>query len=711
MAEKHARRTEQRLDAPGPEQIRNVVLIGPSQSGKTSLVEAMLVWGGALARPGSVADGTTVCDVEATEQAHGRSVSLAVAPVLHEGVKVNLIDTPGYADFVGEVRAGLRAADCALVVIAANDGIDEATRQAWRECAAVQMPRVVVVTKLDHARADPDRVIAEARAAFGEAVLPVYVCDGDGLTGLITGDIDDPRRSELIEAVIEGSEDESLMERYVAGERIEEAMLLRDLEKAIAASSIFPVVPACAATGVGVGELLDLCLRAFPAPSEHPLPDAFTPAGVRASALDVEPDGSLLAEVVKTASDPYLGRISLVRVFSGTLDPDAPVHVSGHLASFLSPHATDGADGVGQETTGQDRLGSETMGHDDHDEEERVGALAYAFGAQQVQATKVAAGDIGVVGRLSRAGTGDTLSSVDHPLVLRPWDLPEPLLPIAVEAASRSDEDKLSGALTHLAAEDPSLRVEHNAETGQLVLWVMGEAHAEVALERLRSRHGVTVEQRPLLIPLRECFATAASGNGRHVKQSGGHGQYAVCRIEVEPLPEGSGFEFVDRVVGGAVPRQFIPSVEKGVRSQMERGVRLGYPVVDLRVTLVDGKAHSVDSSDMAFQLAGSLALSDAAARATVLMLEPYDEVRVLVPDALLGTVMSDLSARRGRLVDTDSVADGRSVVRAHVPQRELVRYAIDLRSATHGTGSFTRTFARYEPMPEELTRGLTPRG
>jgi elongation factor G len=694
MAEKHARRTEQQLDAPGPERIRNVVLVGPTQSGKTSLVEAMLVRGGALARAGNVTDGTTVSDVEATERAHGRSVSLAVAPVMHGETKINLIDTPGYADFVGELRAGLRAADCALVVIAANDGVDDGTREVWRECAAVGMPRAVVVTKLDHARADPDRVVAEARAAFGEQVLPVYVADGDGLTGLITGGLDDPRRGELIEAVIEESEDESLMERYVGGEEIDEKTLLLDLEKAIAASGIFPVVPACATTGVGVGELLDLCARAFPSPAEHPMPDTFTPDGRPAPVPGCESDGPLLAEVVKTASDPYLGRTSLVRVYSGTLDPDTAVHVSGHFSSFL----------------GIDGSAPDTMGHEDHDEDERLGTLSYPFGAQQVPATRVAAGDIALICRLSRAETGDTLSPVDDPRVLRPWNMPEPLLPVAIEAATRSDEDKLSSALTRLAAEDPSLRVEHNAETGQLVLWVMGEAHAEVALDRLRSRYGVTVEQRELMIPLRECFAEPASGHGRHVKQSGGHGQYAVCTVEVEPLPEGSGFEFVDKVVGGAVPRQFIPSVEKGIRTQMQRGVRFGYPVVDLRATLVDGKAHSVDSSDMAFQLAGALALSDAAGKAAIQVLEPYDEVVVLVPDDLLGTVMSDLSARRGRLVDTGTVADGRCTVRALVPQRELARYAIDLRSATHGAGSFTRSFARYEPMPEELARDVSPR-
>jgi elongation factor G len=414
----------------------------------------------------------------------------------------------------------------------------------------------------------------------------------------------------------------------------------------------------------------------------------FTPAGAPADPITCDPAGPLVAEVVKTSTDPYVGRVSLVRVFSGVLDPDVPVHVSGHFSAFF---------GDGQ-------------GHVDHDEDERIGVLAHPFGAQNVPATRVVAGDIATIGRLSRAETGDTLSGVDRPLVLRPWDMPEPLLPIAIEAATRSDEDKLSSALARLSAEDPSLRVENNVETGQLVIWVLGESHAEVALERLRQRYGVAVEQHEVIVPLRECFAGPAKGHGRHVKQSGGHGQYAICDIEVEPLPEGSGFEFHDKVVGGSVPRQFIPSVEKGVRAQMERGVRAGFPVVDLQVTLTDGKAHSVDSSDMAFQSAGALALREAAESSSVSLLEPYDEVAVIVPDDYVGGVMSDLSARRGRLLGTDKVGDDRTTVRAHVPQRELVRYAIDLRSSTHGAGTFTRSFAHYEPMPEELARDVTPK-
>jgi elongation factor G len=694
MADKSARKaTDHDLAATGPDRIRNVVLVGPTQSGKTSLVEALLVHSGAISRPGSVVDGTTVCDTEDAEKAHQRSNALAVAPVVHGGTKVNLIDTPGYADFVGELRAGLRAADCALFVLAANEPVDDGTRQLWRECSAVGMPRAVVVSKLDHARADVDAVVAAAQAAFGDKVLPVYLTEGEKLVGLITGGAsdsgyEDPRRGELIEGIIEESEDETLMDRYLGGEKIDEDVLITDLERAIARAHFFPVIPVGASTGTGLAELLDLCVRAFPAPPEHPSPEVFTPEGKPVDPLTCDPQGPLVAEVVKTSSDPYVGRVSLVRVFSGTLDPDVPVHVSGHFSAFFG----------------------DVVGHEDHDEDERIGVLAHPFGAQNMPVARVVAGDIATIGRLSRAETGDTLSRVDQPLVLRPWDMPEPLLPVAIEAATRSDEDKLSSALARLAAEDPSLRVEHNAETGQLVIWVMGESHAEVALERLQQRYGVAVEQREVVVPLRECFAGPAKGHGRHVKQSGGHGQFAICDIEVAPLPEGSGFEFVDKVVGGAVPRQFIPSVEKGVRAQMEKGVRAGYPVVDLRVTLTDGKAHTVDSSDMAFQSAGALALREAADSAPVSLLEPYDEVAVLVPDDYVGGVMSDLSARGGRLLGTDKIGDDRTAVKAHVPQRELVRYAIDLRSSTHGSGTFSRSFAHYEPMPEDVAKSVTSR-
>jgi elongation factor G len=686
----------QDLGASSPDRIRNVVLVGPGGSGKTTLVETLLASAGAVPRAGTVKDGSTVCDFDEAEHKHGRSISLSVAPVVHRQTKVNLVDTPGYADFVGDVRAGLRAADCALFVIAANDGVDDGTKALWRECADVGMPRAVVITKLDQARADYDGVLAQAQAAFGDKVMPLYVPERDGsgevtsLTGLLeAGDGSyEELRGSLIEGVIEESEDETLMDRYLGGEDISSEVLTDDLETAVARATFFPVVPVCSQTGVGCAELLDLAVTGFPSPQEHPSPEVFTPAGAAAEAIECDPKGPLVAEIIKTTSDPYVGRLSLVRVFSGTLTPEQAVHVSGHFSSFFG----------------------EEQGHEDHDEDEKIGALSYAFGRTLVPADAVVAGDLCAIGRLSRAETGDTLSSTDDARVLRPWSMPEPLLPVAIEAASKADEDKLSQALGRLAAEDPSVRIENNAETHQLVIWSMGEAHAEVMIERLAERYSVNVEQVPFVVSLRETFSASAKGHGRHVKQSGGHGQYAVCDITVEPLPEGSGFEFVDKVVGGSVPRNFIPSVEKGVRAQMERGVRNGYPVVDLRVTLFDGKAHSVDSSDMAFQMAGGLALREAGAATTVTMLEPLDTVSVIVPDDLVGTIMSDLSSRRGRLLGTDKVGEDRTVIKAEVPQTELVRYAVDLRSSTHGSGSFTRTFAHYEPMPEEVARTIAPR-
>ncbi|MFK4186650.1 elongation factor G-like protein EF-G2 [Streptomyces sparsogenes] len=703
-----------------PSSVRNVVLVGHSGSGKTTLVEALALATGAINRAGRVEDGGCLSDYDEIEHRQQRSVQLSLVPVEWGGVKINLLDTPGYADFVGELRAGLRAADAALFVVSASQdavGIAGATRMVWDECAAVGMPRALVITHLEAARASFEEMTELCRQTFGgedpDAVLPLYLPlrgeptpDGHapvtGLIGLLSQRVYDyasgvrteaapspeqlplieEARNRLIEGIISESEDETLMDRYLGGEEIDLKTLIGDLEKAVARGSFHPVLAAAPAAegsrqGLGTTELLELITGGFPTPLEREAPTVTTPEGKPCPRLTCDPEGPLAAEVVKTSSDPYVGRISLVRVFSGTLRPDETVHVSGH--------------------------GLEDRGHEDHDVDERVGALTTPFGKAQRMLNQAIAGDLACVAKLSRAETGDTLSARDRPLLMEPWEMPDPLLPVAIRAHSKADEDKLSQGLGRLVAEDPTMRLEQNQDTHQVVLWCLGEAHMDVALERLRSRYGVQVDAEPYRVSLRETFGARSAGRGRHVKQSGGHGQYAICEIEVEPLPEGSGIEFVDKVVGGAVPRQFIPSVEKGVRAQAARGVAAGYPLVDVRVTLLDGKAHSVDSSDAAFQTAGALALREAAADTRIHLLEPVVEVSVLVADEYVGAVMSDLSGRRGRVVGTEQSGGGQTLIRAEVPEIEIGRYAVDLRSLSHGTGRFSRSYARHEPMPAQL--------
>ncbi|MEU3187429.1 elongation factor G-like protein EF-G2 [Streptomyces sp. NPDC006923] len=700
-----------------PASLRNVALVGHSGSGKTTLVEALALTAGAVNRAGRVEDGTTVSDYDEMEHRRRRSVQLSLVPVEWDGCKINLLDTPGYADFTGELRAGLRAADAALFVVSAAqeaEALAGANRTVWEECAAAGLPRAIVVTHLDTARTGFDEMTRVCARIFGgedpDAVLPlclpVHGAEGPdghapatGLVGLLPRKVfdyssgerretaPDPRqaalleeaRNRLIEGIVSESEDETLMDRYLGGGELGPEALTEDLEKAVARGVFHPVLAAAPAPpggrhGLGTVELLELITSGFPTPLERPAPAVTTPEGVPRPAVHCDPDGPLVAEVVKTASDPYVGRMSLVRVFSGTLRPDDTVHVSGH--------------------------GLTDRGHEDHDVEERIGTLSSPFGKQQRVLPHCTAGDLACVGKLSRAETGDTLSARDDPLLMAPWPQPDPLLPLAVEAHSKADEDRLSQGLARLVAEDPTMRLEQNPDTGQIVLWCLGEAHRDVALDRLRNRYGVQVDAVPYRVALRETFGASGAGRGRHVKQSGGHGQFAICEIEVDPLPPGSGVEFVDKVVGGAVPRQFVASVEKGVRAQAARGVAAGRPLVDIRVTLLDGKAHSVDSSDAAFQTAGALALREAAGEAPVHLLEPVAEVLVLVPDEYVGPVMSDLSGRRGRVVGTEPAGPGRTLVRAEAPELEIGRYAVDLRSVSHGTGRFSRSYARHEPMP-----------
>ena len=677
--------------APAPRpagKVRNVALVGHAGSGKTTLAEALLVATGALPRAGRVEDGTTCLDTEDVEIRQQRSVSLGVATVEHDGHRITLLDTPGSPDFVGELRAGLRAADAALFVVSAVNDVDATTVQLWEECAAVGMPRAVVITQLDRARADIDDAVRTCQQMLGEGVYPVHLADRaadgsvQGLISLLDPEVDAPDadrlRSELIEGIIGESEDEALMERYLAGDTLVQDDLIADLETAVARAHFHPVLLAAPLTGVGIDSLLQLMIAGFPCPTEHGCPAVTRPDGSPAPALTCDPDGPLVAEVVKTTTDQYLGRVSLVRVFSGTLRPDIPIHVSGH--------------------------GLAERGHPDHDVDERVSAISSPLGSSLRTVAACPAGDICALARLVSAETGDTLSSPDDPRLVAPWDLPTPQLPVAVEAASRADEDRLATALARLVAEDPTVRLERRQDTGQLLLWCVGEAHAEVLLERLRTRHGVAVSTVPVRVPMVETLAGAARVTGRHVKQSGGHGQYAVVVVEAEPGPPGSGVVFEQKIVGGTVPSQFHSSVEKGIRTQAERGISGDRPLVDVHLTLVDGKSHSVDSSDAAFQAAGALALRELAAAAGTRVLEPWCEVDVVVPGEYVGAVMSDLSGRRARVTgsEADPVGD-RTTVRAEVPEMELLTYPGVLRSVTHGTGSFSRRQLGYEAAPANL--------
>ncbi len=677
--------------APAPrsaDKVRNVALVGHAGAGKTTLAEALLVATGALPRAGRVEDGTTCLDTEEVEVRQQRSVSLGVATVEHDGHRITLLDTPGSPDFVGELRAGLRAADAALFVVSAVNGVDATTVTLWEECAAVGMPRAVVITQLDRARADVEDTVRLCQTMLGAGVYPVHLVDR-GPDGAVRGLISllepgaeapdaDRLRGELIEGIIGESEDESLMERYLAGDELVQDDLISDLETAVARGHFHPVLCAAPLSGIGIDSLLELLVAGFPCPMEHGCPPVTRPDGGSAPGLGCDPDGPLVAEVVKTTTDPYLGRVSLVRVFSGTLRPDIAIHVSGH--------------------------GMAERGHPDHDVDERIGAISSLLGATLRQVPACPAGDICAVARLTSAETGDTLSSPEDPRLMRPWELPTPQLPVAVEAASRADEDRLATALARLVAEDPTVRLERRPDTGQLLLWCVGDAHAEVLLERLRTRHGVAVTTVPVRVPMVETLAASGRVTGRHVKQSGGHGQYAVVVVEGEPGPPGSGVVFDQHIVGGTVPSQFHGSVEKGIRTQAQRGVSGDRPIVDVHVTLVDGKAHSVDSSDAAFQAAGALALRELASSAGTQVLEPWCEIEVLVPGEYVGAVMSDLSARRARV--TGSEADptrDRTTVRAEVPEVELLTYPGVLRSVTHGTGSFDRRPLGYEPAPAHL--------
>ncbi|MET0276169.1 MAG: elongation factor G [Acidimicrobiia bacterium] len=671
-------------------QIRNVALVGHGHAGKTSLAEALLFTAGAIPRLGSVDDASTVTDFDPESARRGISVSLAMAPFVSEGVKVNLIDTPGYADFVGDVAAALRVADLAVFVVSAVEGVEVQTQAAWRMAEELGLPRVIFVNKLDRERASFDRTLDQLKDAFGQGVAPLQLpigeeaalegviellddtavlytsgdARGTGIIGSIPDELAHREHSvhdSLVEGIVVGDDD--LMERYLADETIAIDELAGALASGIAQATVFPVLCGSATKLVGIDRLAHFIVR------EGPAPDAGATEEHRAR------DGEPVAVVFKTIVDPYVGRVNLFKVLQGTVKTDATL-VNGRTMT-----------------------------------DERLHQLTVMRGKEHEPVGEVGPGDIGAVAKLADTATGDVLGARGADLTVAPFDSPSPVLAIAIRAKSKTDEDKLANALHRLLDEDPALQLERSTETHQTLLRGMGETHLSIALERLHRKFGVEVETDDVLVAYRETITEPADAEGKYKKQTGGHGQFGIAFVRVEPLERGAGFEFDDKVVGGAIPRQFIPAVEKGVREVMDHGGVFGYPVVDVKVTVYDGKYHSVDSSEMSFKMAGSIGFREAMAQASPILLEPVSELVITVPEAHQGDVMGDLNSKRGRIHGTSALGHGEVEIVALVPTSEVLRYAIDLRSITGGRGRFTSEHSHYDPLPTNLTDKVSGRG
>lgn len=658
----------------GPDRIRNVALVGHSHEGKTTLAEAMLYASGAIGRMGSTDTGSAALDFEPEEVKHSISINLGLAHVEHNGFKVNLIDTPGFFDFAGQVASALRAAEGAVVVVAANANLSVGTEVAWDRLNRTRKPRLVAVNKLDKENADYLSVLDAMRAQLAPKPVALHLPIGKeaGFRGVVDllhmkafvtsadgkgGEVPIPdelaarvaeRREQLVESAAEG--DDELLEKYLDSGTLTDQEVERGLREGILAGKVIPVVCCSATKLLGVRTLISAICDLLPPASG----DLSKPAR---------------AFVFNTAADPFVGRVSYLKVLAGCLKSDSSV------------------DNVG-------RGGSE-----------RLGTLFFPRGKEHENTTEACAGDIVAVAKLQHALTGDTLGARNGGAE-PPIEMPSPVFSVAIFPKARGDEEKISTGLARLAEEDPSLRVERNEVTHQLVIAGMGDVHLDVILEKLKRKYGVEAVTETPRVAYRETLAGTARAEGRHVKQSGGHGQYAVCTIEVGPTARGDGFVWEDKIFGGSIPQNFRPSVQKGIVDNMQKGVVAGYPMVDIRVALLDGKYHTVDSSDMAFQIAGSLALRKAAMEAGPVLLEPVMEVDIQVPERFLGDIMSDLNTKRGKISGTEP-GDGWQTVRAQVPEAEMLRFALDLRSITQGRGHFTMRFGHYEEMPQHLAKPL----
>jgi elongation factor G len=686
------------LNNPSTDKIRNVAIVGHSGCGKTTIAEALLLRAGVVARAGRVEDGTTVCDTEPEEAKRTMSLSLAVAPFEWkasdgETYKVNLIDTPGYADFAGDVDAALAVADLAVVVVSAVDGVEVGTELTWGKCAELGVPRLVFVNKEDKPRADFHRVLDSLKGAFGSGFVPLELPLGEeeafhGVADVLTDQgfeyepdghhhseplpqdvVDEEHRlhDELVEEIVAG--DDEQLERYLSGDVPSTTELERTLAHEVLACAEFPVLVGSAGTGIGIDRLADFICELGPSPADRP---TTVTAGTGEAAMEVEvaadPSGKPLTFVFKTVADQFVGQVSLFKVLSGSVAVD-------------------------------DRLVNTASGA-----EERLHGLFHLRGRDHLPVNKVVAGDIAAVAKLAASPTGSTLAPKDSPVRVPAKLAAQPTFGLALRPLTQSDDDKLSAALQRLLAEDPGLVVERNDETGQTVLRGAGDTHLAVALERLARKFGVNVETEDVRVPYRETITGSAEAAGKVKKQSGGHGQFAVAQLRVAPKGRGEGSEFVNSIVGGTIPKQYIPAVQRGVEEAMSSGGVHGFPVVDVRVECYDGKFHSVDSSDMAFRTAAAHGLREALAKAGAAVLEPISTLTVTVPEGYQGDVLGDLNSRRGRVNGTASLGNGYTEIVAQVPAAEIQRYAVDLRSMTGGRGTFVAAHDHYDLLPGHLT-------
>ncbi len=670
--------------------LRNVALVGHSGSGKTQLVSALLFDAGAVNRLGRVDDGTTVTDYDEEEIARKHTLSASLAYAEWNKYKINLVDTPGMANFLSDARAALRVVDAAIVVVDAVAGVEVSTEKVWEAAEELGVPRLVVLNRFDRERASLDRSLESLRTVFGRTVVPIQLPIGEeknfkGVVDLIgmkawtfatdasgkptEGPVPEAlsgaaqtAREALIEMVAEA--DDGLMEKFFDAGTLSQEDLLTGLKRGVAGGRIFPVLCASASANIGIQPILDAVLSFVPGPLERPL-KARDSAGNELGIATVD-GGPVAAFVWKTVADPFAGRITMFRVLGGALKSDSTVH----------------------------NLTKETP--------ERLGHLLLLQGKTQTNVPEIKAGDIGAVAKLKETLTSDLLADKSSSVKIPAIRFPEPVISYAIEPKSRGDEEKISTALHRLQEEDPTISYNRDQQTKELLLAGQGQTHIEVTVAKLKRRFGVEVTLRPPRIPYRETITAATEAHGRHKKQTGGHGQFGDCKVKFEPLARGSDFEFVDDIFGGSIPRQFVPAVEKGIQDARLRGYLAGYPMVDFRATVFDGSFHQVDSNELSFKLAGSLAFKDGMARARPTLLEPIMNVEVYAPNDFAGDLMGDLNSRRGRIGGMDTRGSS-TIIRAKVPMSEMLTYEQHLTSATGGRGSYHMEFSHYEEVPQHL--------